>query len=338
MKSRIGLAALTLGIALAALPVHSQEELADGKVTNQVWGVHFAAPGYEIWDDHPHRGRPDLLAAGSWERASCGVNLSLFATLVESGTTPAECRRRYAAATERLEGIPEVTVLAVEDAPVAWTRFERKREEGVQSQLYGYLVRGETCLELHVSALDCQGFAGIATPVLESLVFEPPPEVNLETVAMAVIRRLEPDHWQVHLALAGLHLHNQPPNPARARRYYQNVLRLSRGDASFDEAWAVHEGIGLTWLDEDDGTSAIAPLSKAVELVRGDASASTKLEESLYNLACAYSLAGEMESACRTAGQLVDGLSGKQRRRQLKNMRGDPQLRALREAGCIKGF
>lgn len=337
---QLTLAAVFIVGVITPPPARSQEGLVDTRVSNAVWGFSFTAPGYEVWEDHPLRGQPNFVTAGQWDEGGCALNASVFARLVITGTPPADCRTGLGGNPEPLKGDRNVVLLSVEDSPVAWTLFDRKLTGRlIQNQLYGYWVQGESCFELHVSAMACNKFGTIASRILDSVAIEPRPDVNVETVAVGALLELEPNHWRVHQVIAGEYLHNvSPPNPTRARAYYENALRLSGGDLSFNDAWAIQEGIGLSWLNQETGQSAIAPLLKAIKLARAEPAAVAELAESLYNLACAYSLAGDLENACVSATQLVEGLSGRERRRTLEDMRQDPQLRALREARCVKGL
>lgn len=337
---RTVLSALLLAAPLLALPARGQEVLRDSEVSNPVWGIRFSAPAYEVWKDHPLRDQPNLVAAGTWKEKGCGLNLSLFAILVEAGTSPAACRAGFIGNPERLRGHEDIVVHAVEDEPVAWTLFDQHLAKDVaQNQLYGYLVRDESCFELHVSSISCDGFRELALPILESLALEPRPDVNLETVAVGRSLGLEPSDWKVHQILANEYLHNaSPANPARARAYYENALRLSQNTLGFDDAWTIHEGIGLAWLAEDDGNAAIGALRKALDLCRSEPSNTEAMNETLYNLACAYSLSDDREKACSTAAELIGRLSGAERGKELEDMRQDPQLDALRKARCIDGL
>lgn len=335
---RISLLMVGLATSLTVFPVCAEEHVSQGRVSSSLWGISFVAPAYEVWSDHPLRGRPDFVAAGEWDAQGCSFHLSLFAVLVDAGTSPAECRSGFAGNPVPLASERDVTVLATEDKPVAWTHFDQKSAGLVQNQLYGYWVRDETCFELHVSAMSCEHFGSVTLPILKSVALEPRPDVNVETVAVGRSVGLRPNHWRVHLTLAGEYLHNaQPANPTRARHYYENALRLSQGDLPFEDAWTLYEGIGLSWLEEDNGDAAIDPLSQAVELARS-ASAAEELWESLYNLACAYSLAGEVESACAIAAESLTTRPPKGRRQSLNEMRNDPQLRTLVEARCVEGL
>lgn len=337
LRRLLGIATL---ISVATLPsAHAQttEEVRNGRVASQAWGISLAAPSYEIWEDHPLRGRPNFLAAGLWKETGCSVHLSLFAILVESETSAATCRTSFAGNPVPLQKAEGVTVLDVEDAPVAWTRFDAEMESGiVQNQLYGYWTRDESCFELHLSSISCTAFSEIAMPILESVELQQRPGVNVETVSVGRALSLEPDHWKVHQVIAGEYLHNlSPTNPGRARTYYENALRLARGSIGFEDEWTIQAGLGLAWLHEDNGESAISPLRKAVELARSEPAAVMELDESLYNLACAYSLVGNVGAACDATTELMAALSERERRMKFQSMQRDPQLQAMLSSGCL---
>lgn len=336
MRRRI--LAIGLLISVAVIPgAQAREALSNGRVVSPTWGVSLGAPLYEVWEEHPLRGQANFLAAGRWEQAGCALNLSLFAILVHNGTPAATCRQKFAGNPIPLEADEAATVLRVTDAPVAVTIFDMEMGEGVvQNQLYGYWVRDESCFELHLSAMSCASFSEIAVPILDSVDLQPRPDVNVETVSVGQALGLEPDDWKVHQIIAGEYLHNiSPSNPARARSYYQSALRLSAGNIGFEDEWTIQAGLGLAWLHEDNGQSAISPLRRAVELARSEPAAVMELDESLYNLACAHSLVGDIEAACEASMELMAGLSAKERQRKVQSMRRDPQLGTMLSSGCL---
>ncbi len=327
-------------VALLAGVSSAQEEVAEDVVRNEEWGVEFSALNYHTWTEHESRGQPNFVAAGAWQTIDCGFNLSLFAVLVAEGTPAAECRAGLAGNPSALADDETVSGLIRKDGILASSRFDRVYQEDLlRHHLYGYQVEGETCFELHVSAIACEAFDAVAQPILGSLEIKPRSGVNVETVAVARSLGIEPDHWRVHQVIAAEYLHNtQPTNPERARRYYRSALALAPDDLPFEEEWTIHDGIGMSWLSQDEGHAAIGPFTKAAELARSAPTATMELGQSLYNLACAHSLAGDRARACEVATEIVSPIAEEAKQAMLRLMRQDPMLEGLREAGCIDGL
>ena len=151
---------------------------------------------------------------------------------------------------------------------------------------------------------------------------------------------VEPDHWRVHKVIANEYLHNtEPTNPERARKFFRSARELAPDDLPFEDEWSIHEGIGMSWLNQREGAAARAPLKKALELARSTTPTPTmELGESLYNLTVAHALARDRAAACGVASEIVNSIAEEARQAMLRLMRQDPQLAELRAAGCIKGL
>jgi hypothetical protein len=60
------------------------------------------------------------------------------------------------------------------------------------------------------------------------------------------------------------------------------------------------------------------------------------LAESVYNLACAHAMLGELETACAEIAEYFASATGNERGERIKEARKDPQLGSLDKAPCFK--
>ncbi len=312
----------TSGASVAEL---SSESIVGDRVEHAVWGVAFDAPGYELWE-HPLRGQPNFIAAGNLQVDGCELHLSLFAVPAGEGTTPDECRRRLAGNPDTVRSQGGVLLEETSGTP-AMTRFDRPMEGSlVQNKRFGYWVRGLTCFELHQSAIDCRTFSEPTRAILDSFEVQERPYVDFLSMSAAHALGSGPEDWRVHQRLGDTFLHHSEPSATEARHYYDNALALAGSALTAEDRWKIHSGIGLAWLHEDDGERATTPLELALAATEGSGLPAEMREETLYNLTCALALSGRVDEACARASSLMSGLNRKHRKKNLEDMRRDPQL------------
>ncbi len=320
---------------------------ASGKssgLRHDAWGIELSFEGHTIWSKHPLRKQPNFVFAANARSGRCRINLSMFAIHSPAQGTATECRKDSMGNPEELAGESGVTIHDQQPGPIAYTLYDMAidpetsgRTGLTQNQLFGYWTRRDTCFELHVSSINCSDFAAHALPILASVRIDPDREVTIETIAIARDLKKKPDDWQVHLAAAGSYLHeSEPPIPHRARRFYESALALGSG-IDPDTMWTIEEGIGLSWLMEGEGDKALAHLSISLRLARGQkGNDGGPLDSSLYNIARASSLVGQVEEACRYLDELLDRQPPEQRKLTLKDIKKDAQLKPMRKADCYK--
>ena len=310
------------------------------EVRDEVWGIEFRVPDYEPWDDHPLQGQPNFVLAGASSSDACELNFSVFAEIIPPETSADDCRKGYLGNPEPLEKSDDVDGLEHETEPLTYTLFRRTIVEVfTEHKLYGYWTRNDTCFELHISSVGCDDFGGRALPILKSVKLGPDRGVTVETVALASTQGRHPTDWEIHLAAASHYLHQaEPPVPERARRFFSSTIELAGEELDDEHRWIIEEGIGIAWLMEDDGDAAIPPLSRALELARAQPDRDQMLSSTLYNLSCAYSLTGDVEQACVLIGELLSTQPDDERKESLKEIRQDPQLKAVRKAACFKAL
>ena len=92
---------------------------------------------------------------------------------------------------------------------------------------------------------------------------------TLETVELAKKAGGDPRDWKLHETVAGFFLHAaEPNNPVRARRFYDSALRLAPKELPKKDRWLMEEGIGISWLMQDQPTPARPHLERGLEIAR----------------------------------------------------------------------
>ncbi|HZE89290.1 MAG TPA: hypothetical protein VE404_07075, partial [Verrucomicrobiae bacterium] len=205
---------------------------------------------------------------------------------------------------------------------------------------------GNLCFEVHISSLGCDSgtFTAEAQPIIASVKIGSDTGATLETVALALGGGPDPLGWKSHALVAGVMLHvANPTRPAEARRFYEAALRLGGETIPPLDIYDIEAGIAIAWLQKDRGVEAIPHLERAISAIRsipgtsGDSDATNPqnlLDEALYNLVCARSLAGDTEAACAGARELLTPLDAGHRRAKLKDLKKDKQTRAMIRSDC----
>jgi hypothetical protein len=317
-------------------------------IKDEMWGIEFKLDGYHEWPDHPLRDQLNFIFAGKSYFQSCQLLVSMFARPASNDATPQSCRKTYLKDPKALEdSIYEMTkqkstVVVVEskDAPLTYTFLDRRFEGPktfVDHALYGYWVRNDTCLDLHVSSINCNNFKELAMPILESVRITPDNGATPETVAIARLSskmNSRPGDWQVHMIVGDKYLYAKQPMPDRARHFYESALK--RAGSSIDEGgrWQLQEGIGLAWLSENSGKNALPYFIKALDAVDKGNLGIGRRSETFYNMACAYSLAGETKKACKALDDSLSIQDTAGKEKTIKQMQDDEQLKSIHNSEC----
>ncbi len=246
-------------------------------IRHPTWGVVITIPNFEYWKDNSMQAQANYIL-GATSSGACNLTLSMFVENDKDGVTPEECRLGYMGNPDKLKKQRDVRIIEQSVAPVTYTLFEQNwSSAGVditQNQLYGYWTRGRLCFELHISAIMCDSgaFARQAKPILESVGIGPDTGATLETVDLALRGGPDPLGWEAHMLVAGIYLHRiDPPDPARARSFYDTALRLGKESIPMTALYVIEEGIGIAWLMEDRGAEAIPHLERALTVALQDA-------------------------------------------------------------------
>jgi len=159
-----------------------------------------------------------------------------------------------------------------------------------------------------------------------------------ETVMLAHRTGGLPGDWRLHLQVAGYYLHGaKPPVTDRARRFYISARDLAGSQLDPQSHWLIEEGIGLTWLMENDGTKAIPFLKTALEIARKSTD-KNKLSSTLYNAACAYSVTGDVKQACNHLAELLSIQDDRNRQMMISHMGEDKDLATVRNSDCYRAL
>ena len=323
----------------ARKPYRPKLEVRGESVRHPIWGVEIRIPGYKDWKDNPHRNRPNLVLAAN-SRGSCSLSLTIWVEKIRAGATAEECRRGYAGNPEALSKQDSVRLHENQVAPITYTLFdyvlgEQAAGTMLNNQLYGYWVRDDHCFELHASSLACDGFARVAMPILQSVEISEDTGATLETVTIAMRDGGDPRDWQLHGAVGGIYLHKaEPAEPELARRFYLSALKLGGSLIGPKDLWLLEEGVGLSWLMQDEGVPGIPHLARALEMAKSTPELGEVISESTYNLVCALTIAGEIEAACDRCRELLGPLDTVRRESMIKEIDADKQLDNLRKSAC----
>ncbi len=340
MKREHRLAVLALVASLVVAPALSYGGKKLKLVEDSTWGFSFQAPKFKA-QDHPMAGQPKFVLAGSVP-GRCSLNLSVFVEVVPWGSSASLCRGQYTGNPAKVSASQANALIRQEEEPVTFTLFDMRVAGFTQNQLYAYWTRNDLCFEVHVSAVECEGFAAAALPIVQSVQLSGDTGATPETVALSRSQGGKPGDWEVHMVAAGLYLHNeQVRNPARARRFYRSALE--RGGDGMDEPmrWLALSGTGISWLMEDVGEEAIPALEAALAVVESSSNTGLRGEaysETHFNLACAYSIVGELEAGCAALRSYLDTGPAEMRAGKREKVEQDPQLASLRNSECYQAL
>jgi hypothetical protein len=314
-------------------------------VRNNVWGVEVAVPGFEA-SEHPLNAQSNFVLAANSNSRACSLNLSLFVSQGHEDGTAEDCRASDIGDPDVLAERSDVTVVDQSSSPDAWTQFDRVLESrgGAQAtyhQLYGYFSRKDLCFTLRVSAgEECQVFPKRAMSILHSVHLLADTGATLETAEFAKRRGGDARDWKLHLLVAEAYMHDESHrNPERARRFYASALRLAGPRMKAPDRLNAEQGIGLTWLAEDNGEEAIPHLERALHASKrtgGAAPQSPHESETLYALASAHALEGDVDAACLLARTWLQAQASSDLKAAAKRIRKDPQMEALSGSDCYQ--
>ncbi len=315
-------------------------------VRNPIWGVEVRVPGFEPVD-HPLKDQVNFVLAGRGGSGACRMNLSLFVAPIKEGGAPEECRRGDIGDPDAIALRQDADLLDQEAGAVAWSLFDqvfesRSGARTVYHQLYGYRTRGDLCFQLHLSSGDaCREFPKRAKAVLGSLRLEHDPGATLETAELARRGGGDPRDWRLHLRVADTYLHDEArPGPARARRFYESALRLGATRLLPTDRFTIETGIGLAWLQEENGRAAIPPLKRALQAAQraGGRVSQDSVRDAVYALASAQALAGDVEASCGLARRWFQGADPAALKPAAKRIRKDARMEALTDSDCYRAL
>jgi hypothetical protein len=333
-----GLAAATAGPGLAARPAP-----AGRTVHNAVWGISLQVPGYEPVE-HPLRERSDFVLAATSSWGACRLNVSLFAATAREEATPEACREGGVADPDALTARDDATLVEEHASPVAYSLFDRTLASSVGTEatfheLYGYFARGDVCFALHVSSGGCDAFPRKAMTLLRSVKLGPDTGATPEILEFARRRGGDPRDWRLHRMAAEAYLGDEARrSPARARRFFDSALRLGGKKLAAADRAALEQGVGETWLMEDDGEDAIPPLKNALQAADrpGEAAAPERRQAIVYDLARAAALMADVDASCDWARRWLAGKNADDLRPAAKTIRRDPQMENLAASDCYR--
>ena len=307
---RLGMVTMLVILFIASEGTLAGKKEEQGKlVEDTTWGVSFRAPKFKRLKDHPLEGKPNYILWGEIP-GKCSLDLSAFVETVPWGTSASDCRLGFPGNPEGVAAQSEYTLIRHEEEPVTFTLYDDAvGGRGIQNQLYAYWTRDDT-------------------------------GATLETVALASEFGGQPGDWGLHLMAASLYLHDEEEvKPELARRFYGSALERGGEEMNDYQRWIAEEGIALALLAEDKGAEAIYHLQQALQLASSWSNESERAglrEETLFNLACAHSLAGNSAEACSSLQELLRTIPPGSQTDQVRAIETDPQLSAVRASECYQ--
>ena len=337
MRRPVFAACATIAAVVAGSPALAGSSAAGRTVRDPVWGVELRVPGYEP-ADHPLRGQSNFIMAASAGERACRLNLSLFVSQVAHGATPAECRENDVGDPDALSSRDDVDLVEEKAAPVAYSLFDRTLESKAGAQRMFH---------------ELGGFPGKAMGILRSVRVGRDTGATLETVEFAKRKGGDPRDWRLHLMVAQAYLRDEDHrNPARARRFYESALQIGGPRLKEVDRLAIEQGLGLTWLAEENGREAIPHLERALQLARlaeqgarrrgseDEAPGGTgdRQREAIYALASAQAMSGNVAASCGYARRWLQAQDVSELKPAAKKIRKDPQMEALTGSECYQAL
>lgn len=341
----VPLAVLVAAAGLVSVTV-ARPRVPGAVVRNPIWGIEMRVPGFEP-ADHPLKDQGNFILAGRGGAGACRMNLSLFVAPIKEGGTPEECRRGDIGEPDAITLRQDTELVDQEGGPTAWSLFDqvfesRSGARTVYHQLYGYRTRGDLCFQLHLSSGDaCREFPRKAKAVLGSLRLGHDPGATVETADVARRDGGDPRDWRLHLKVADGYLHDEArPNPGRARRFYESALRLGGTRLPVTDRFKIDAGMGVAWLQEQNGREAIPPLEHALQMAQRAAGrvSQDSVRDAVYALASAQALAGEVEASCEQARRWFQGADPAALKPAAKRIRKDARMEALTGSECYRAL
>lgn len=332
-------------VILTSIYVQASTNSNDNIIKDEMWGIEFKLDGYNEWTDHPLRGQPNFIVAGKSNSQSCEILLSMFAEPAPPNASAQGCRKKYLKDPKELEESAyamskqksQVILIESKDTPLTYTLLDQRFDGSkplVDNALYGYWIRDDICLELHVSSINCTNFKALAIPILASVHIIPDNGATPETVAIARKIGSVPGDWKVHMKVADIYLYSNQPLPERARHFYESALKRARSNIDEQGKWHIEEGIGLAWLTEDNGKKALPYFLKALDAAQKGNLVNHARSETFYNIACAYSLMGETQKACEALNVSLSIQDTAGKVRTIKQAQDDKNLTSIHNTKC----
>ena len=316
-------------------------------IHNQEWGVSVSAPGIELWSDHPHKNSSAHILAATIKDQQCRVNISVMAARMPIGATALDCWKAGSHHPKNLELKKKTSpsLVKIHSAtlrPVPHTLYDlvldNKARQLTNNQLWAYRDREDQCIVLHASSINCDKFGNYANPLMKSIRVDRNKDVTVETVSIGRQQKIASDGAQAHMLAASYYLHRaKPANPGKARRFYQSAYRLTEDKSDIVQMWVIKEGVGISFLMQENSKQALRSLQEARKWADAGGSRRNKmLSSTLYNLACAHSINNTTTEACSQLTELAGVKEPGSLARLLQKIESDPQLANVRNAACYK--
>ena len=288
---------IAISLAFCSIALAQAGEVKDGKLTEKPWNLTYEARGLErgiATED------PTMIFAG---RAAGGVQIEI---IVAEGAEKAGGKEWMERFLERAKKRKLKDVEKSSDG-LAWVMFtETKLDVFTEQHGYSFNPRGSQCFIVHAYVPDKTDKSGDRIKeVLKGLQLGDDPGASVLALRIASQSGLPMDDPQV-LLQAGIMYANPPqgrgkPNYPMAAKILSKARKAMKEDTyNPEQLWFLYEIGGISHLSPPlrDMKTAIEWHSKAEEAAKKlpeEGGRAKRQAQSAYNLACAYSLAGEVE-------------------------------------------
>jgi len=285
-------------LLLASLVLAQSGELKDGKLTEKAWNFTYEAPGLERTLSTQD---PDVIFTG---RAAGRLQIEL---IVLEGAEKRDAKTWMEQQQKELKkDEPKLTGLETHTDGGAWLMFTvPKLGALVEQHGYAFLPRGTQCFVVHASVADkTETSTDAIKAAIAGLKLGEDPGASVLAIQASQQMGLPVDHPLV-LLQAG-YLYASPPEPHKpnypmAAKVLTKARAVMKEDSfNAEQLYFLYETGGLAYLSEPlrDAKTAIDWHTKAEEAAGKLSEEQGRVQrkaQSAYNLACAYSLAGDVD-------------------------------------------
>jgi len=290
-------------VLLAAAAFALPPELVDGKLTDKTWNYTYEVQGLE-------RAAADLAAGPSVlfdGRAAGGVQIQIVLLEgAEKRDAKGWMERAVEAWKKKERKLGDVEAHA--DASPPWVMFtETKLDVFTEQHGYAFHPRGTQCFVLHAYVADkTDDSAAAIKQALQGLKLGDDPGASLYAMRIAQQSGKTIDDPGVQFGAGMAYIRQgqaqgQEPNYPMAAQCFKKARAAMKEDSfNAEQLWALYEFGGLSHLSEPNRhpKKAIDWHGKAEEAAKSltdEQGRAQRQAQSAYNLACAYSLDGQVE-------------------------------------------
>lgn len=289
---------LAISLLLASFALAQSGEIAENKLTEKPWNLTYEVAGLE-------RGistqQPNIIFEG---RAAGSVQIEIIVLEGAEKADGGKWRERFLkaqTARKRKMDNPESS-----KEGLSWVMFtETKLDVFTEQHGYAFYPRGTQCFLVHAYVADKTDKSGDRIKAaLTGLKLGEDPGMSVMVLRVASQLGLPAEHplvlWNAGVAYVQVREPAKPNYPMAAKLLAQARKVMKEDSFDAEQTWVLYEYGGLAHLSPPirDAKIAIDWHSKAEEAAKkltDEQGRAQRQAQSAYNLACAYSLNGDVE-------------------------------------------